>query len=67
MDKGQEEAGLERNVNTAPFLMESALYGGVRCVAKIKPGPKISVQTACFFQERKFFFAGTFMPPARSR
>jgi hypothetical protein len=48
------------------------LFGGNReawyavcvCVAKIKPRPEVSTQAACFFQERKMFFACTFMPPA---
>jgi hypothetical protein len=34
------------------------------CVAKIEPGPEISALSVFFAQERKFFFAGTFMPPA---
>ncbi|MDR1243485.1 MAG: hypothetical protein LBM00_12015 [Deltaproteobacteria bacterium] len=33
-------------------------------VAKIKPEPKISAQSAFFFQERKIFFTCTFIPPA---
>jgi hypothetical protein len=56
---------LERQT-TKPRFGKKARYAAelMLYVTKVKPRPKISAQSAFFFQKRKMFFTCTFMPPA---